>query len=172
MNFHSKHPTGARSVSPQTLIQKAFDDADGDRQTAAKAVVAAAKTNSALTQHLVDLGARTAVGNLICSDRAKIFTGNASADVTRPRYANMKPQDDRAHRQRVAGRVALELRMLDATLFGGKIKMMDATHEDLVESASKYSSQSKAMNAQAVYQTLVAARVPPGGRGPHGGFRR
>lgn len=161
MNFHSKHVSGARSVTPQTLIQLAFDEAGGDRQAAAKAIVDAARTSAVLTQHLIDLGARTAVGNLICSDRAKIFTGNASADVTRPRLV-MAPQNDNAHRRRVAGRAALEVRMLlDAPLSTGK-RMADATKADVLAEASVYAPQAADMMAKVNYFRLVAEKLPDG----------
>ena len=52
--------------------------------------------------------------------------------------------------------------LLEATLFGGKIKMRDATKSDLLESAAKYDAQSTDMRIKALHQRLVASALEDG----------
>lgn len=161
MNFHPRRATGARAVTPQTLVQLTFDQCGGDRQAAATAVRRAAQTNAALHEHLLEVGARTVVGNLICSDRAKIFTGNPAADVTSPRLV-MAHQHDTGHSRRVAGRAALEVRMLlSAPLSSGK-RMGSATRADVMAEAALYEPQARDMWTKVNYFRLVATDMPDG----------
>ena len=103
--------------------------------------------------------ARTAVGNLICSDRSRIFTGNPEADVTRP--LRMQRPDTTAHMARVRGRAAMEVRLLlDARLSTGK-RMGDATFADVAGEVAVYEPQARNMLAKVNYFKLVAASGKP-----------
>lgn len=159
MNFH-RRPTGAKAVTPQTLIQMTFDSCAGDRQAAALEVRDAARTNASLLDYLADVGARTVVGNLICSDRSKAFTGRPDADVTRP--LRMQRPDTTAHERRTRGRAGLEVRLLlDARLSNGK-RMAEATGADINDEIAVYEPQARNMMAKVNYFRLVVARLPDG----------
>lgn len=151
-------------AAPQTLIQMSFDAANGDRQKAAADIVSKSRSNTDLRDHLVRLGASAAVGNLVCSDRSKIFTGNAERDVTRP--LRMRPPTVAsldAARARARGRAGLEVRMLlDATLYGGKVRMCDASKEALLESAASYNGIARDAMTKTAYYRIVAERLPAG----------
>lgn len=160
MNFHARRPTGAKLITPQTLIQMTFDKCDGDRQKAARDVLQAAKTSEALTTHLMEAGARTVVGNLICSDRAKIYRADETADVTQP--LRMARPDTSAHQFRVSRRAGLELRMmLDAPLSSGK-RMGDAIKQDVEAEVQVYEPQARDMMTKVNYFRAIAARLPDG----------
>lgn len=157
-----RHATGARAASPQTLIQMAFDRCDGDRKEAAEAIIELAESNAALAEYLVALGARTAVGNLICSDRAKIYNDDPAADVTRPRMAPPSVESLEAARSRVRGRAARNVRMmLDARLSNGK-RMAAAGHADLSNEIAVYEPQAHDMLSKVAYFRAIAAKLPKG----------
>lgn len=146
-------------ISPQTLIQMAFDDAKGDRQVAAKELVRRAESNADLRDHLVIAGASAVVGNLVCTDRKRILSNNPEATVLRmPQPANAN-----AHRERV-GRAAIRnvRMMLDMTLYGGKKKLREANHADLLESAASFEAQGAQMLRQTAFQRMVASLLPAG----------
>ncbi len=154
--------TPGKTASPQTLIQMAFDKCDGDRRAAAEAVIMAARGNVALAEHLIALGARTAVGNLICSDRAKIYNDDPAADVTRPRMVPPSVESLEAAAARVRGRAARNVRMmLDARLSNGK-RMAVAGHQDLSHEIAVYEPQAHDMLAKVAYFRAIAAKLPKG----------
>lgn len=155
--------TPGKTASPQTLIQMAFDEAGGDRQEAAQRVIAAAKTSMSLSEYLIALGARSAVGNLICSDRSKIYNDDPTANVMQPRMQPPRVEALNAARTRVMGRAARNVRMmLDATLYGGKKRMAEASKADILESAAAYEKSGTHDLALSKYQYMVAAQLQDG----------
>lgn len=159
-----RRSTGAKPVSPQTLIQKAFDDADGDRQAAAAAIAEPLLNGNAMHDHIIAVGARTVIGNLICSDRNRAFTGRPDADVTKPRSFMQPPSaaSMEVHRRRLAGRAVAEVRMLlDSPLSSGK-KLARANRTDLLAEANVYEPQARDMMAKVNFYRLVAEQVPNG----------
>jgi len=162
--------TGAKPVSPQTIIQMIFDEA-GTKEEAAVDLVIAADTNPTLRNYLITVGAKTVVGNLIRSDNAKIFNEDPQADVTRSRSAQPTygepafagkeaPLVSEAHKSRQV-RVAKTLELLAVRLPNGTM-LGNARHADLEDAANRYGTQAKDMLHKSTFYSTLLRELPKG----------
>ena len=152
-----RRATGAKNVSPQTLIQQAFDDADGDKSEAVESILALLLTGHTLHDHLLRRGAVTAIGELVRNDNAKIRTGNPAADVTvsRPYLVMPKSADPGAAARRARGAAQRETRMfLEYRLPNGK-KLGKANEADLEHAITFHRTQGATMFADAAWYSRI-----------------
>lgn len=157
MNFHQKHVTGARSVSPQHLVQMHYDDANCDKDKAAPALVAAARHTPALLDYLLLIGAKAALGNVRHSDNSRIYSGSASADT--PRYSAASTTALAAVQRRALATGHRNIRiLLDAILPNG-VRMSAARVADLDDAIATYEPQARDMTAKVAYFRLVRAKI-------------
>lgn len=161
MNFHGKHVTGAKAVSPQVMIQMAFDDANGDSEKAASALIEQARFSEALKTHLIARGASTVVGELRRSDNARIFTGNDNADVTKPRVrmAEQSLTASPAVLRRAITASTGTLLLLNVVLPNG-VRMANAKRGDIEDAVRTFEVQANDMSTKARYYKLVLMRLP------------
>jgi hypothetical protein len=163
MNFHAKHVTGARSVSPQTLIQLAYDECCGDSEKSVGAVIAAAAHNRALSSYLVAKGAAAVIGELRRNDNNRIFKGNDNAaPVRRPlRMIEQPLAAPEAVRRRAVVASSGTLMLLSIVLPNG-VRMANAKRADVDHAARTYEGQANDMTTKALYYKAVLARLPEG----------
>ncbi|MFC3206832.1 hypothetical protein [Aquamicrobium soli] len=160
MTFHSRPKT----ASAQTLIQMTVD-AEPDKIKAAKALVDLAATNATLRDYLVQLGAKTAVGDRIRSDNAKIFRDDpqaafGSAVPKAPLKMHEPPIISLDHKRRVR-RLAPTLQLLNVILPNG-VRMALAKRADIANAVDTYEPQARDMAHKANYYRTVLSRLPNG----------
>lgn len=153
-----------KTASPQTLIQMAVDK-EPDKTKAAKALVELAANNGTLRDYLVQLGAKTAVGDRIRSDNAKIFrdepqAGFGSASARAAPVMREAPIVSLAHKRRIK-RLAPTLQLLNVMLPNG-VRMAIAKRSDIVNAVETYEPQARDMAHKAQYYRAVLQRLPDG----------
>ena len=163
MNFHAKHVTGAKAASPQTLIQLAYDDCNGDSEKSVRAVIAAAALNKSLSAYLVAKGASAVIGELRRNDNNRIFKGNDNAaPVQRPlRMIEQPLAAPEAVRRRAVVASRGTLMLLNIVLPNG-VRMANAKRADVEHAARTYEGQANDMTTKALYYKAVLARLPEG----------
>lgn len=172
MNMHIGTPeqprrrprtTGAKSATPQALIQMAVDR-HNEKTSAVEALVELAEGNASLRNHLIQLGAKAAVGERIRSDNAKIFQDCPDANVAAPRPLVMKEPKlvSSAHRARII-KTAATLQLMAVTLPNG-VRMANARKADIENAVAVYQPQAQDMLHKAAYYRAVAAKLPEGKR--------
>lgn len=172
MNMHIDTPQparrasrakGAKSATPQALIQMAVDR-HSEKTSAVDALVELAEGNASLRNHLIQLGAKAAVGERIRSDNAKIFQDCPDTNVAAPRPLVMKEPQlvSSAHRTRII-KTAATLQLMAVTLPNG-VRMANARKADIENAVAVYQPQAQDMLHKAAYYRAVAAKLPDGKR--------
>lgn len=154
----------AKTASPQALIQMAVDK-EPDKIKAAKALVDLAATNGTLREYLIQLGAKTAVGDRIRSDNAKIFrddpqAGFGSAAARPAPIMREAPIVSLAHKRRIT-RLAPTLQLLNVILPNG-VRMALAKRADITNAVETYEPQARDMFHKAAFYRAVLQRLPDG----------
>lgn len=154
---------GAKSATPQSLIQMAVDR-HNEKTSAVDALVELAEGNTSLRNHLIQLGAKAAVGERIRSDNAKIFQDCPDANVAAPRPLVMKEPQlvSSAHRARII-KTAATLQLMAVTLPNG-VRMANARKADIENAVAVYQPQAQDMLHKAAYYRAVASKLPDGKR--------
>lgn len=145
------------AASPQAIAQMALDRAKGDKEAAINSLIEAAASNATLRVFLVGKGARAAIGELVRTDNARIFTGNPTADVTRARMVE-PPLVGSAHRERLM-RTAKTLSLLSITLPNG-VLLANAKRSDVQSAIDHYEPQARDMLHKAEFYKHVLQRLP------------
>ncbi len=171
MNMHIETPqpsrrrqraTGAKSATPQALIQMAVDR-HSEKTSAVEALIEAAESNTSLRNHLIQLGAKAAVGERIRNDNAKIFQDCPDANVAARPLVMKEPQlVSSAHRARII-KTAATLQLMAVTLPNG-VRMANARKADIENAVAVYQPQAQDMLHKAAYYRAVAAKLPDGKR--------
>ncbi|WP_320203735.1 hypothetical protein [Agrobacterium rosae] len=172
MNMHIDTPqparrrpkaAGAKQVSAQSMIQMAVDR-HSEKTSAVEALLHMAGSNTTLRNHLIQLGAKAAVGERIRSDNAKIFQDCPDANVAAARPLVMKEPQlvSSAHRTRII-KTAATLQLMAVTLPNG-VRMANARKADIENAVAVYQPQAQDMLHKAAYYRAVAAKLPDGKR--------
>ncbi len=172
MNMHIGTPeqprrrprtTGAKSATPQALIQMAVDR-HSKKTGAVEALIELAESNAMLRNHLVQLGAKAAVGVRCRSDNASFFQDRPDANVAAPRPLVMKEPQlvSSAHRARII-KTAATLQLM-AVRLPNDVRMCDAKKSDIEHAVSVFAPQAQDMLHKAAYYRAVAAKLPDGKR--------
>ncbi|MFC0245780.1 hypothetical protein ACFOLL_12815 [Falsochrobactrum ovis] len=170
MNIHTnittatkgKRKTGGKSMAPRDLIAFTFDRAGKRKDEAVRAVIDAAEHNAALAEFLISEGARSAVGQLIRSDNAKIFNDDPNADISKPRaLINPPPLISPAQKRRLERAANSVLRLLEAVLPNGTL-MADAKRPDIEHAIGVYEPQARDMWQKANFYKTVLRELPAG----------
>lgn len=157
-----RHVTGAKAVSPQTMIQMIRDSATS-KEAAVASLIAAANANTALHDYLIAKGASAAIGELIRNDNAKIFRDTPEATVAGPRLVMPEaPMVSGAHKRRLRA-TAATLQLMAITLPNG-VRMADASRDDIANAIANYEPQAFDMLHKAAYYRAVLYRLPEGKR--------
>lgn len=169
MNMHIDTPeqprrrsrtTGAKSATPQALIQMAVDR-HSEKTSAVEALIEAAESNTSLRNHLIQLGAKAAVGERIRNDNAKIFQDCPDANVAARPLVMKEPQlVSSAHRTRII-KTAATLQLM-AVRLPNDVRMCDAKKADIEHAISVFAPQAQDMLHKAAYYRAVAAKLPEG----------
>ncbi len=160
----SKHTPG-RVVSPRDHVTLIFDQTGKRKDVAIAALIDAAEHSAALSEFLIQEGAKAVIGEQIRSDNAKIFRDDIEATV-RPTTASRSILKDpgmvsKAHQKRLKDRASSVLRLLDAQLPNGTL-MTDAKSADIEHAISVYEPQARNMWQKANYFKTVLRDLPQG----------
>lgn len=151
-----------KTASAQTLIQMTVDK-EPDKIKAANALVDLAATNGTLREYLIQLGAKTAVGDRIRSDNAKIFNGGdhpGFGSAAQRSAIHEPPIVSLAHKRRIT-RLAPTLQLMSLRLPNGTI-MAFAKRADVESAAQHHRTQASTMMHRYAFFQTVLQRLPDG----------
>ena len=162
MNAQAKHVTGAKAMTPQAIVQTELDKAGPGNLAAAQASLEGmASAIPAFGAYIITLGVTAAIGEVIRSDNAKIYSGRPDAGIStwRPNTAGIE-----AARQRAQGAGVRNMGALLRATLPNRVVVADATRADLLDAITRLERPGANMMRKAQYFKSMLARLPDGKR--------